>query len=127
MSGFTPADRLVLTLCLMALVALLSLVPGDSGSARQGTGWLVVKTPVPIQKLMHVCLYAVLALLLVWTLEVMEVIAYRYAIAFLAAAGFGALMEWCQTRVPGRFGTFSDVGLDATGAAIGLLAAGQLL
>jgi VanZ family protein len=36
---------------------------------------------------------------------------------------FGAVMEWCQTKVPGRYGTAFDVALDAAGAALGLLAA----
>ena len=69
----------------------------------------------------------VLSWLLVWTLEGIPVVAWRYVIAFIVASGFGALMEWCQTRVPGRFGTLADVGLNTAGAVIGLLAALLLL
>ena len=127
MTGFASADRIALTLCLMALLALLSLMPGNSGGARHGIGQLLDRTPVSLQKVMHVALYAALALLLVWALEGIQVITYRYLTAFITAAGFGALMEWCQTKVPGLFGTVSDVGLNAAGVAIGLLVAVILL
>lgn len=126
-SEFTSENRLALTLCLLALVALLSLLPAGNGSASGGPGRLIDRIPVLFQKIMHVCLYAVLSFLLVSTLEGIAVVAWRYVIAFIAASGFGALMEWCQTKVPGRFGTLADVGLNAAGAAIGLLAASLLL
>ena len=127
MTGLAMTSRLALTLCLLALVALFSLLPAGAGSASGAPGRLIDRVPVLFQKIMHVCLYAVLSLLLVWTLEGIAVVAWRYVIAFIAASGFGALMEWFQTKVPGRFGTLADVWLNAAGAAIGLLAASLLL
>ena len=121
------AGRIALTVCLMALVALLSLMPGNSASTGQGVGKLFARTPALFQKIMHVCLYALLALLLVWTLDPIQILTYRYLISFIISVGFGALMEWCQTTVPGRFGTVADVGLNAAGAVLGLLAAVMLL
>lgn len=121
------AGRIALTVSLMALVTLLSLMPGNATSTSHALGRLLVRTPVHFQKIMHVCLYAVLSFLLVWTLDPVHVVAYRYLLAFGIAAGFGSLIEWCQTKVPGRFGTVADVGLNAAGAALGLLAATLLL
>ena len=86
-----------------------------------------MKTPTLLQKALHVCLYAILALLLVWTLDDLQSWTYRLLIAFILAVAFGALMEWCQTMVPGRYGTVFDVALNAAGAAIGLLAAVLLI
>jgi VanZ family protein len=43
--------------------------------------------------------------------------------AFIITVGFGAVVEWCQTRVPGRIGSLADVLLNAAGAALGLLVA----
>ena len=48
-------------------------------------------------------------------------------IALIIAVAFGVVMEWCQTKVPGRYGTVYDVALNAAGAALGLLAAIFLL
>lgn len=80
-----------------------------------------------MQKALHVCFYCVLVLLLVWTFEGIESRANRFLISFVIAVAFGAVMEWCQTKVPGRFGTVHDVALNAAGAALGLLAAAFLL
>ena len=76
---------------------------------------------------MHVCLYAILALLLVWTLDDIQSWTYRLVIAFIVAVTFGAVMEWCQTSIPGRHGTVFDVALNAAGAALGLLVAVLLI
>ena len=111
----------------MALLTLASLIPGHHKHGDFALTWLVAKTPALIQKVLHVCLYGVLVLLLVWTLESIQSSTYRFLIAFIIAVAFGAVMEWCQTKVPGRFGTVHDAALNAAGAAIGLLAAIFLL
>ena len=121
----------------MAILMLVSLIPGRPIPGRPIPGrpkpgdfaliWLAAKMPTPIQKMLHVCLYGVLVLLLVWTLESIQSSTYRLLISFIIAVAFGAVMEWCQTKVPGRFGTVYDVALNAAGAAIGLLAAIFLL
>ena len=111
----------------MALLMLVSLTPGRSKPGDSAFLWLVAKTPTLIQKLLHFCLYGVLVLLLAWSLERILSNTYRFLIAFFIAVAFGAVMEWCQTKVPGRFGTVYDVALNAAGAAFGLLAAFLLL
>ena len=107
----------------MALLMLVSLIPGHPKPGDSAFIWLIANTPTLIQKVLHVCLYGVLALLLAWTLEGIQPRTYRFLIALIIAVAFGAVMEWCQTKVPGRFGTVYDVALNAVGAALGLLAA----
>ena len=111
----------------MALLMLVSLIPGRPKPYDSAFIWLVAKTPTLIQKILHFSLYGVLVLLLVWSLESIESNTYRLLISFIIAVAFGAVMEWRQTKVPGRFGTVYDVVLNAAGAALGLLAAIVLL
>ena len=127
MSDFPISIRIILTLCFLGLLMLASLFPGRPSPGETALGSLVSKTPVHLQKAMHVFLYAVLALLLAWTLDDMQTKSVRLPICFGIAVAFGALMEWCQTRVPGRFGTQIDVLLNSAGAALGLLVAVYLL
>lgn len=123
MSSFSLTTRIVLTLCFMAFLALVSLIPGHPEPDDFAFIWLVAETPTLMQKILHVCLYGVLALLLVWTLDSIQSRTYRFLIALIIAVVFGAVMELCQTMVPGRFGTLYDVALNAAGATLGLLAA----
>lgn len=106
---------------------LASLLPGRPQPTDSAFIWLVAKTPTLLQKGLHIGLYGVLALLLAWTLDVIESRTYRFLVAFIIAVAFGMVMEWYQTRVPGRFGTVVDVALNAVGAALGLLIAAFLL
>ena len=76
---------------------------------------------------MHVAVYAALALLWMWTLESVESRIVRIALTLIATIGLGAVLEWHQTRVPGRFGTLFDVALNALGALLGLAMALLLL
>jgi hypothetical protein len=120
-------SRIILTLCFMALLGVASLTPGRPRSGGSSFVWLVASTPPSLQKLLHVCLYAVLVFLWVWTLDGIHSKTYRLVVAWITAVAFGAVMEWCQVKVPGRFGTMTDVVLDAAGASFGLLAAALLL
>ena len=111
----------------MALLMLVSLIPAHPKSGDSAFIWLVANTPNLMQKVLHVCFYGVLVLLLAWTLEGIQPRTYRFLIALIIAVAFGAVMEWCQTKVPGRFGTVYDVALNTIGAALGLLAAAFIL
>jgi hypothetical protein len=126
-TSFSITTRVVLTLCFMAMLMLASLIPGHPKPGDSAFFWLVANTPTLVQKVLHVCLYGVFALLLAWTLDGIQSRNYRFLIALVIAVAFGAVMEWFQTKVPGRFGTMYDVALNAAGAALGLLAAAFML
>jgi len=126
-TSFSITIRAGLTLCFMALLMLLSLIPGDHRPGDHAFFWLVANTPTLVQKVLHFCLYGVFALLMVWTLDGIQSRSRRFLIAFGIALAFGAVMEWCQTMVPGRFGTVYDIALNAAGAGLGLMAAAFML
>jgi hypothetical protein len=111
------------TLVFAALVIALSITPGVARPGDNAFVWLIVSTPAPLQKLMHVVVYATLALLWMWTLASVESRAVRITLVILITVGLGAILEWHQTRVPGRFGTVFDVLLNIIGTLIGIIAA----
>mgnify|MGYP001821846347 FL=1 len=72
---------------------------------------------------MHVAMYAALVVLWMWTLEAVGSRALRALLSVILAIGLGALLEWRQLYVAGRFGTLTDVLLNSAGAVIGLVLA----
>ncbi len=119
--------RWLVTLAFVGLIIALSVTPGVEKAGDSMFVWLVVHTATPVQKALHVAVYAFLAMLWMWTLEPIESRLVRTSVALVASVGLGALLEWHQTRVPGRFGTILDVILNAAGAIAGLLLALLLL
>jgi len=118
---------MLITAGFMALLLAASIVPGRAQPGDSVFVWIVAKTPTLIQKALHLCLYCMLTLLWAWTLEAIQSKLHRLVIAVCIAVCFGAAMEWFQTRIPGRFGTIYDIGLNAVGALLGLVAAFLLL
>jgi VanZ family protein len=116
-----PANLSQFLSLFVGLVVILSVTPGRAQPGDSIFVWLVVNTPTPLQKLMHVAIYAALALLLMWSLEAIESRTARIALTFLLTVSIGAVLEWYQTFVPGRFGTIIDALLNAIGAVAGLL------
>jgi len=125
--SFSSTNRIVLTLCFMAMLMLVSLIPGQPKPGNSAFIGLFASTPTLVQKALHVFLYGVFTLLLVWTLDGIQSKPYRFLIASVIAVSFGAALEWFQTKVPGRFGTLYDVALNTAGAALGLLVAAFIL
>lgn len=117
------AARIVVTLLFMALVAAVSVVPGRPLPGDSAFVWLIAETPTALQKTMHVFVYAVMTLLWGWTMQSVRSRPLRFLVAASIAVGFGALMEWIQTMVPGRFGSVIDVVLNTLGVIAGLLLA----
>ena len=105
------------------LIIFLSIVPGQARRGDSAFVWLVSVTPTPIQKMSHVVAYAVLALLLMWTLDRIQSIPIKIGVVLALTVVTGAGLEWYQTSVPGRFGTLADVILNTAGAMAGMLAA----
>ncbi len=123
MSSVSLTTRLTITLCFMALLMAVSIIPGHTQSDDSVLIRLVAKTPKLLQKVLHFLLYGVLTMLWVWILNAILSESYPLVIAFTIAVLYGAAMEWYQTKVPGRFSTFLDVALNAAGAVLGLFAA----
>ena len=122
-----PVYRWAITLVFVGIVVALSIVPGIGKPDDSIFSWLVINTAAPIQKAMHITSYAILAVLWMWTLASVESRVARIALVLAATVGLGAILEWQQTRVPGRFGTVADVLLNTLGAVAGLIAAILLL
>lgn len=127
MNDTTLTVRIIITLSFMALLMIASIIPGRAEPGDSVFFWIVAKTPTLLQKALHLFLYCVLTLLWVWTLDAIQSKSRRLIIAVSVAICFGAVMEWYQTRIPGRFGTIYDVALNAAGAFLGLCAALLLL
>ena len=125
--SIAPAYRLGITLVFVGVVIALSIAPGIERPGDSIFSWLVVHTAKPMQKAMHIAVYALLAMLWMWTLDSIESRAMRIALTLVACVGLGAVLEWHQTQVPGRFGTVADVVLNVVGVIAGLIAALILL
>ena len=125
--SIAPTYRLGITLVFVGVVVALSIAPGIERPGDSMFSWIVINTAKPMQKAMHVAVYALRAMLWVRTLESVESRSIRVVLALVACISLGAVLEWHQTRVPGRFGTVADVILNVIGTIVGLIAALILL
>ena len=119
--------RCLITIAFVVVIVMLSVTPGREQAGDTVFGWLVANTATPVQKTLHVVVYATLAGLWMWTLAGLESKLLRIVLALLLSIGLGAALEWYQTQVPGRFGTLADVLLNAVGAIAGVVLAAALL
>ena len=117
------AYRWLLTFALAALIIGLSITPGVERPDDNLFSWLYANTSSPVQKLMHVATYALLAFLWMWSLAGIGSVRTRIVVSLAVTFSLGAALEWYQTRVPGRYGTIVDVMLNGLGVVLGLLAA----
>jgi hypothetical protein len=115
-------SRLLVILALMVLMAVLSTIPGRAEEGDSVFVWAIAITPPAVHKLGHLGLYAALALLWLRFFEQRGLPA-AIIMTLLITIVFGAALEWAQTAIPGRHGTFSDVLLNAAGSILGILAA----
>lgn len=111
----------------VALTITLSIAPGRAQPGDTVFSWLVVFTAVPVQKALHFVIYAALVVLWMWTLDTIGPRSLRALLSVMLAIGLGAILEWYQLSVPGRFGSITDVLLNSVGAIAGLLLALLLL
>lgn len=119
--------RWLITLLFVGIVVVLSVTPGRFQTGDSIFVWWVANTPAPLQKLMHVVVYAALAMLFMWSLESIGSQITRIVLTLVLSLSLGITLEWFQTMVPGRFGTLVDVLLNVTGTIVGLVAAALLL
>jgi hypothetical protein len=119
--------RWLISLAFVAIIVALSIVPGRAQPGDTVFSWLVLNTAAPVQKALHVAVYAALVVLWMWTFEAIGSRAFRALLSVFLAMVLGAVLEWYQLYVPGRYGTLTDVLLNGVGAVAGLLLAIILL
>lgn len=117
----TTLARALATGGFMALIAVLSLTPDGTQLGDSGFVWLVHTTPTLLQKTLHVGIYGALAV--VWSSTLRDAVPGQGQLAAAVAITvvYGALLEWLQVYVPGRFGSAYDVGLNAMGAVAAIV------
>ena len=106
----------------MLIIFALSSIPGEDQTGDSEFVWVIEAAPKLLQKSMHVLFYGTLMCLWVWSLQKWGTRARRLLAAAAVTVLYGASMEWLQLGIAGRFGTLSDVLLNALGALCGLLA-----
>lgn len=121
------AYRWALTLAFVALIVGLSVTPGVAQPDDNLFSWLYANTAPLAQKILHVVIYAALAVLWMWTLAGVGSTPARIALSIGLAMGLGIALEWVQTTVPGRYGSIIDILLNSLGVALGIVAALFLL
>ena len=114
------AYRWLLTLAFIAVIVALSVTPDQGRPDDSIFQWLVAHTSTPVQKLLHVVVYAILALLWMWTLADVGSRLVRILLTLLCCVVLGVALEWYQTQVPGRYGSMTDVLLNIAGTVIGI-------
>jgi glycopeptide antibiotics resistance protein len=117
------AARWILTVAFGALIITLSLTPDRYEEGDGVFHWLVANTRSPIQKMLHVGVYAFFTLMLAWTFERLATRRNRVLLSAVTAVLFGLLLELLQLFVPGRFGSLYDVILNSVGALAGVTVA----
>ena len=114
--------RLLLPLAYMAGLFMLSSVPGDETETAAGAllEWITPKW----QNLLHIPAYAALTLCWIWALSPTALSRISLlVIATLLTLLWAVLDEAHQANVPGRYGSFTDVLLDLTGALLAVACA----
>jgi len=112
--------RLTTGIVLTALVIALTIVPGNPQPGDSAFVWAIELTPAAVQKLMHVVLYALLFAVWYWTFGVRRSPGLTTTACAIALIALGAVLEFVQLSIPGRFGTLIDVSLNTGGVAIGI-------
>lgn len=98
----------------MGLVFAISAIPDI-----ESTHGVLKVVPNTVQNLLHIPAYGLLALLWIRALMAHGMAEQRAIfIAFLLASGYGALMEFAQAWIPGRFPSLSDFIFDLTGVLL---------
>jgi VanZ family protein len=113
----------VVPLAYMLAIFGLSSIPGIGMEDAPAPQRLIEWVPPQLQNLLHIPLFAGLAFVWQRFLRGHMRPAPATIIAFVAAFSYGVVDELHQTFVPGRFGSLTDVVINALGAGIGALIA----
>ena len=113
--------HVVVLLLIMAALYWLSSLPGVPLPDEPDVYAVFLWVPPSVQNALHVPTYAALSWAWRWALQAW----LRRASAQVIGAGaiasiYGALDEWHQSFVPGRFASLTDVTLDVAGTVLGI-------
>jgi VanZ family protein len=104
----------------MGLIHLLSSIP-DHGAPQNLAERLLQWATPELQNLLHIPLFGGLAATWYWALRPM--VRNRLAlplVVFTITIAYAFFDEWHQLRVPGRYGSLTDVALDVVGIVLAL-------
>lgn len=111
--------RLALAVSYMAGIYGLSSIPGDIDPEEASIYGIIAWTPPALQNLLHIPLFGILAWLWYRTLRCwIESRGIVLCLSFLLAAGYGAIDEWHQMQVPGRYASLTDMALNILGVLL---------
>ena len=107
--------RYLLPLCYMTALFSVSSIPGDVMEADPVFRWVSPN----LQNLLHVPVFGGLALCWLWALETQfTIVKKRFIAAFILTLMYAIVDEAWQLHIPGRYGSFTDLVLDALGAVL---------
>lgn len=113
--------RILIPLAYMLALFLLSSIPGDVSSEHLvGTAFQWVAPNV--QNLLHIPIYAGLATSWLWAFRPYSLDnSSRLAISFVLTLAWAVADETYQMSVPGRYGSLTDMALNALGAILAIM------
>ena len=116
----SPSGKKIMFLvAYMVLVLLTSLIPMDRDI--EGLRFIIRMKPT-IQNLLHIPMFAVLAILSLQVADGFNVSGFRkFLIVALLAVAFGIFNELVQLWIPGRYAGLLDMGLNVLGGLLGIL------
>lgn len=106
----------------MGTIYLLSSIPGNATNPESLLEQSLIWITPNLQNLLHIPLFFGLAA--AWTYGLTKYIRNEFLLlvtAFFLSVLYGFVDELHQMQVPGRYGSISDIGLDALGAALILI------
>ncbi len=110
-------SRYLLPVCYMLALFCVSSIPGDVMEVAPVFRWATPNW----QNLLHVPTYGGLALSWWWALETrLATVRSRLIAAFTLTMLYALVDESWQLYIPGRYGSLTDLALNALGAALAL-------
>ena len=110
--------RILLPLCYMLGIFALSSIP-DTGRAESEAEKIFQWITPELQNLLHIPLFGGLAGAWYWALNPwISGTSNKILSAFILTTVYSLLDEYHQLSVPGRFGSFTDLGLNAIGSIL---------
>ena len=106
---------------LYAAASIPGSAPAEPSAVHEVFSWF---SPT-VHNILHIPAYALLAWTLFFCVDPHLGRRLGFPIVVLIAGSYGALMEWHQGGIPGRYASLTDVALNLVGAVAGWLLAAR--